>query len=171
MRIIPPEYMIAGTPRSDLRKMAQAKMKKNGQKCLCIRCREVGFAERQKKDTGGELKFESINYDASNGKEFFLSFINPNDFIFGLCRLRINSDGKTAMLRELHVFGPEVMLGAKEKKTQHRGLGAKLMKEAEAIAVAHGCKKIDVISGIGVREYYRNLGYQLDGAYMTKNLT
>ena len=174
MRIIPPEYIVSGAIRSDLRKMAQAEMKTRGIKCQCIRCREVGFAERQKKDTSGELKMETLSYDASGGKEYFLSFVNPNDFIFGLCRLRINSDGKTAMLRELHVFGPEMKIGAKDedgKKSQHKGLGGKLMAEAERIAIEHGCERMDVISGIGVREYYRNLGYTLEGHYMVKSLT
>jgi len=107
----------------------------------------------------------------------FLSFVNPNDFIFGLCRLRINAaekDGKkVAMLRELHVFGPEMRIGAKDnegKKAQHKGLGGKLMEEAERIAAEHGCERMDVISGIGVREYYRNLGYALEGPYMVKKL-
>ena len=174
MRIIPPEYIVSGAIRSDLRKMAQAEMKTRGIKCQCIRCREVGFAERQKKDTSGELKMETLSYDASGGKEYFFSFVNPNDFIFGLCRLRINSDGKTAMLRELHVFGPEMKIGAEDgekTKTQHKGLGGKLMAEAERIAIGHGCERMDVISGIGVREYYRNLGYTLEGHYMMKRLT
>jgi len=177
MRIIPPEYLVAGSTRSDLRKVAQAEMKARGIKCRCIRCREVGFAERQKKDTSGELTLETLSYDASGGKEYFFSFINPNDFIFGLCRLRINAeekDGKKiAMLRELHVFGPEMRIGAKDeegKKSQHKGLGAKLMAEAERVAAEHGCEQMDVISGIGVREYYRNLGYTLEGAYMMKRL-
>ncbi|VVB73303.1 Uncharacterised protein [uncultured archaeon] len=171
MRIIPPEYLVAGSTRSDLRKVAQAEMKARGIKCRCIRCREVGFAERQKKDTGGELRMETIGYGASGGKEYFMSFVNPNDFIFGLCRLRINADGRTAMLRELHVFGPEVRIGEKESGSpQHRGLGARLMEEAERIAAGHGCGRIDVISGIGVREYYRNLGYALEGPYMVKRI-
>jgi elongator complex protein 3 len=173
MRIIPPEYLVAGSTRSDLRKVAQAEMKTRGIRCQCIRCREVGFAERQKKDTSGELKLETLSYDASGGKEYFLSFVNPHDFIFGLCRLRINADGKTAMLRELHVFGPEMRIGAEDgegSKTQHKGLGAKMMVEAERIASEHGCERMDVISGIGVREYYRNLGYALEGPYMVKTL-
>lgn len=173
MRIIPPEYLVAGSTRSDLRKVAQAEMKARGIKCQCIRCREVGFAERQKKDIGGELKLESLRYDASGGKEYFFSFVNPNDFIFGLCRLRINGDKRTAMLRELHVFGPEMGIRMKDeegKRTQHKGLGVKLMAEAERIANEHGCEAIEVISGVGVREYYRGLGYSLDGAYMVKSL-
>jgi len=171
MRIIPPEYMAAGSIRSDLRKVAQEEMKARGVKCQCIRCREVGFAERQKKDTTGEQRLDVVGYEASGGKEFFLSFVNTDDIIFGLCRLRINEDGKNAMVRELHVFGPQMKLGEKaSKRTQHSGLGAALMREAERIAHENGCERIHVISGVGVREYYRNLGYELEGAYMTKRL-
>ena len=55
---------------------------------------------------------------------------------------------------------------------QHKGLGMKLMHLAEKIAKEHGYEKIAVISGIGVRGYYRDkLGYTLEGSYMTKNLS
>lgn len=43
------------------------------------------------------------------------------------------------------------------------------MEEAERIArEEHGSKKISVISGVGVRNYYAKLGYFLDGPYMSK---
>jgi elongator complex protein 3 len=45
-----------------------------------------------------------------------------------------------------------------------------LMEEAEKIAVENGAEKILVISAVGVREYYRRLGYFFDGTYMVKNL-
>jgi elongator complex protein 3 len=56
-------------------------------------------------------------------------------------------------------------------QSQHRGLGMRLMHEAERIAREEGYKKMAVISGVGVREYYRNkLGYTLEGTYMVKKL-
>lgn len=46
------------------------------------------------------------------------------------------------------------------------------MEEAENIARnEHFSKKIAVISGVGTRDYYRKLGYELDGPYMSKMLT
>ena len=46
-----------------------------------------------------------------------------------------------------------------------------LMEEAERIArEEHGSSKISVISGVGTRNYYRKLGYELDGPYMSKTL-
>ena len=44
------------------------------------------------------------------------------------------------------------------------------MAESEKIAKKEKCRVIKVISGIGVREYYKNLGYSLEGPYMLKNL-
>ncbi|KAK3060074.1 Elongator subunit, partial [Coniosporium uncinatum] len=54
----------------------------------------------------------------------------------------------------------------------HQGFGTLLMEEAERIArEEHGSGKIAVISGVGVRSYYARLGYELDGPYMSKDLT
>ena len=33
-----------------------------------------------------------------------------------------------------------------------------------------GSSKMAVISGVGTRDYYRKLGYKLDGPYMSKSL-
>lgn len=46
-----------------------------------------------------------------------------------------------------------------------------LMEEAERISrEEHGSVKIAVISGVGTRNYYRKMGYELDGPYMSKML-
>ena len=74
-----------------------------------------------------------------------------------------------ALIRELHVYGELVPIGNR-KKVQHAGLGKKLMAEVEKIARANGFKKIDVISGVGARGYYRKLGYKLEDTYMVKSL-
>ena len=54
--------------------------------------------------------------------------------------------------------------------SQHKGLGKKLMAQAEKIAKKNNYKKIAVIAGIGVREYYRKLGYKLKNSYMIKKI-
>jgi len=82
-------------------------------------------------------------------------------------------NGDLAMVRELHVFGLEVPLGEKSASAaQHRGLGLELLKEAERIARNEfKASKIAIISGVGAREYFRSeCGYELDGAYMVKEL-
>lgn len=165
MREIPPAYLVAGTLKIDLRKIIE-----NKTKCRCIRCREIGFALREKKKVDKKIKLKTIKYNASEGKEFFLQFVNKDNIIFGLCRLRIRDD--KAFIRELHVFGKSLSLGKKpsgeKNEYQHKGLGKKLMNEAERIARQNKCRKIFVISGVGVRDYYRNLGYKLENEYMTK---
>ena len=81
--------------------------------------------------------------------------------------LRI-SKGK-AIVRELHVYGQAMNLGKKEAKaSQHKGIGKQLMGEAEKITRENKIKELKVISGVGVREYYRKLGYKLKGEYMVK---
>ena len=54
--------------------------------------------------------------------------------------------------------------------TEHKGYGKKLVAEAERIAREAGKTKMVVISGVGVRGYYRKLGYVREGPYMVKNL-
>ncbi len=178
MREIPPEYLIAGTTRIDLRKDIEESIRKNKFKINEIRYREIGFAYRDKKPNerlDSKLKLKITKYSASKGNEYFLELINKKNILFGLCRLRINKDSKDfikAIVRELHVYGQSINIGEKSKSfiEQHRGLGKLLMKQAEALARKEKSDKLFVISGVGVREYYRKLGYKLQGSYMTKNL-
>jgi len=76
----------------------------------------------------------------------------------------------SALIRELHVYGSSVKIGEKGKGIQHRGFGKKLLEKAEEICKKNNIKKIIVISGVGVREYYRKLGYKKEGVYMVKKL-
>ncbi len=171
MREIPPSYLVAGTIKIDLRNILEKEMKEKKMKCRCIRCREIGFALRRNEKIDENLKLETIEYNASHGKEFFLEFVNKDNILFGLCRLRIIRN--KAFIRELHVFGQSLSLGKKpcgEKEIQHKGLGKRLMKEAEKISEKNKCNKIYVISGVGARDYYRRLGYVLREPYMVKKI-
>jgi elongator complex protein 3 len=114
---------------------------------------------------------KKTKYKASGGIEIFLQAVNKNNILFGLCRLRI--DKKHAIIRELHVYGSSLKLGKKHpEKYQHKGLGKALLKKAEKIAKKHKIKKLKIISGAGVREYYRKFNYKLDDSriYMEKQL-
>lgn len=164
IRDIPGESIVAGNRITNLRQV----MQQRGVKCNCIRCREAREREFKIKN----LKLKVINYPASGGEEYFLEYIDKQNKLFGFCRLRLTSAGivGTAIIRELHVYGELVPVG-KSKRVQHAGLGKKLMAAAEKIAREKGHKKIAVISGVGVRAYYRKLGYRLKGAYMFKRLT
>ena len=165
MREFPKEKLIEGLEKLDLRKDIEEEFRNKGLKIKEIRMREVGFNQ---KNLNLDVKIKIIEYNASNGKEFFLEFVNKNDILFGLLRLRISN--KIAIIRELHIYGQALNLGEEGFDSQHLGLGKMLMQKAEEIAKKKGFKKLSVISGVGVREYYRKLGYKLEGDYMEKDL-
>jgi len=172
MREIPPEYIVAGTIHIDLRKHIEEELRKNRSNLKEIRYREIGFALRDKKKDEKinlDLKLKVTKYKASLGDEYFLEIINKDDILFGLLRLRI-FDGK-AIIRELHVYGQALKLGEESKEaSQHRGIGKWLISEAEKIVRENKIKVLGVISGVGVREYYKKLGYDLEGSYMIKEI-
>jgi len=178
-REITPMEIIAGPKMGNLRQIVHKNLEKQGFSCKCIRCREAGLAK--KKNLEGELKLERIDYDASDGNEVFLSYNDSEDLTYGFLRLRkpskrahrkeVSSD--VAIVRELHVFGKAIEIGAHEKDSfQHLGLGKKLMRSAEDVAKNEfGVKKLLVISAVGTREYYQKLGYKIYGPYMAKELS
>ena len=167
MREIPPEYLVAGTTRIDLRKDIEEKLRKKKVKLNEIRYREIGFAMRDNKKVNFDLKLNVMEYEASNGTEYFLEVVNKNDILFGLLRLRIFNN--TAIIRELHVYGQAINLG-KRGIVQHKGVGKWLMESAEKIVKKKGVNNLKIISGVVVREYYRKLGYSLKGNYMEKKV-
>lgn len=177
-RTVSAEEIVAGVKKSNLREIVEQAAEKSGVKIKEIRYREVGRA-------GKEVDYESaklcrMDYDASDGKEVFLSFEDvKNDVLIGFLRLRIPAKpfrpeitGEAALVRELHVYGPLVPIGGfDEAASQHRGFGTRLLAEAERIAKEEfGREKIVVISGVGVREYYYKQGYKSDGPYVSKIL-
>jgi len=176
-RDIPTYLTEAGVDKTNLRQYIEKKLKEKGIKCNCIRCREVGHKLKKENINLKNIKPKVIEYDASNGKEFFISYEDvKNDALIGFCRLRFPSQSlrkeitdKSALIRELHVFGSAIALG-KKGNIQHAGYGKKLLTKAEQISVKNKKNKIVVISGIGVRNYYRKFGYKKQGPYMVKNL-
>ena len=167
MREFPKEKLVEGLEKLDLRKDIEEEFRNKGLKIREIRMREIGF---NKNASDLDAKIKIIEYQASGGKEYFLEFTNKENILFGLLRLRIFN--KTAIIRELHIYGQALNLGEEGAESQHIGLGKRLIKKAEEIAKENGFKKLSVISGIGVREYYKKLGYKLDeeGIYMIKKL-
>lgn len=166
IRDIPSADIAAGGVKtSNLREIVQKEVN-----CKCIRCREV----RQDYDPKEKLFLFRQEYKASGGREIFLSFENKKrSKLYALLRLRISvEDGprRKAIVREIHTYGQMVPISKKTKAIQHKGLGKNLMDEAEGIARESGAKELSVIAGIGVRGYYRKLGYKLKNTYMVKKL-
>ena len=129
-----------------------------------------------------KVTIQSFCYDASEGKEIFISAEDlQNDVLLGYLRMRIPSAKahrpeittvSSAIVRELHVYGPLVPVGKRSSGAwQHKGFGAELLKEAEYIARRDfGVKKLLVISALGTRRYYMRFGYERDGVYVSKKL-
>ncbi len=167
-RDIPGPEIKAGCKISNLREVV-----KKETTCKCIRCREIKGNYKKEK-----LYLFRENYDGSDGKEIFLSFENKKRRLYAFLRLRIPSAPfvpvlkNSAIIRELHTFGQlSPIKDSAAASPQHKGLGKGLVKEAEKIAQEEfGISKIAVISGVGVRGYYRKLGYRLKNTYMIKTL-
>jgi elongator complex protein 3 len=178
LRDIPSKYITGGLKVS-LRDGLRLRLKQEGTQCQCIRCREYGHRASQGWKIG-EPQLTRLDYEASGGQEILLSFEDASGTLFGLARLRIQSEapdtlsqiagGNPALIRELHVYGPEVSLSQRsESAAQHKGLGKALLQEAERIAAEEfGRDRMAILSGVGAREYYRAEGYELRGAYMVR---
>ncbi|MEM4625189.1 MAG: tRNA uridine(34) 5-carboxymethylaminomethyl modification radical SAM/GNAT enzyme Elp3 [Candidatus Pacearchaeota archaeon] len=189
MRELAPEYIVAGTTRISLRKDIEEELRKSKTKIREIRFREVGFSNNKNLISIDNLKIKTTKYRASKGTEYFIEVVDNNDVLFGLLRLRINDDlennfitelNNSSIIRELHVYGRSSSIGSLSSfggipNIQHKGLGKKLINKAEQIVYRESkknakIKRIAIISGVGVREYYRELGYHLEGNYMIKQL-
>jgi len=180
LRDIPSKYITGGL-RDSLRDIVREKMEAAAIECRCVRCREYGHRARNGREIG-EPRLRRLDYEASGGREIFLSFEDDGETLFGLLRLRVQSrpvpalggegSGNTAIIRELHIYGPEVAISQRKEGTaQHRGLGTGLLQEAERLASAEfGAREMAVLSGVGAKEYYRGFGYNSRGDYMVKEL-
>lgn len=180
-RDIPMPLVSSGVEHGNLRELALARMKDLGTQCRDVRTREVGIQEIHNKVKPYEAELIRRDYCANGGWETFLSYEDPEqDILIGLLRLRKCSPDTfrpelrsgCSIVRELHVYGSVVPVHARDPtKFQHQGFGMLLMEEAERIArEEHGSSKMAVISGVGTRNYYRKIGYELDGPYMSKTL-
>ncbi|XP_068750565.1 elongator complex protein 3 isoform X1 [Montipora capricornis] len=180
-RDIPMPLVSSGVEHGNLRELALARMRDLGTQCRDVRTREVGIQEIHHKVRPFEIELIRRDYVANGGWETFLSYEDPEqDILVGLLRLRKCSEetfrpelkGGCSIVRELHVYGSVVPVSARDpSKFQHQGFGMLLMEEAERIALEeHGSTKIAVISGVGTRNYYRKIGYELEGPYMVKSL-
>ncbi len=205
-REIEPGDIIAGPKMGNIRQLVLNELRKQGTKCKCIRCREIGLLKYDDIFSIDELSLFRTDYQSSDGKEIFLSFeLKDNSAIFGFLRLRLmqkpernelidssssspNDTYSSAVIRELHIYGPLVEIGNKiyngaksgNKKNdysklsnayQHRGLGQNLLSSAEKICKDEfNLKRISIISAIGTKEYYRKFGYTNNGPYVTKIL-
>lgn len=183
-RDIPAPLIVAGVNRSNLRQLVQQKLKEQGIRCKCIRCREVGhrILLDDVEPNLENVKILTTRYAASEGEEVFISVEDvENDVLIGYLRLRFPSEKAhrpevkaepCSIVRELHVYGPLVPVGKHLTGVwQHKGFGGILLREAERISEEDwDVKKVLVISALGTKQYYMRFGYGYDGVYMSKRL-
>jgi len=177
IRDIPSTNVVEGNRRTSLRQDAQNEMKKRGTKCQCVRCREI----RGKAVATGKLELDDIPYQTGTAEEHFISFVTPEDKLAGFIRLSLpgkaspqtgisDLDG-AALIRELHVYGQSLAVGAeKDGAAQHSGLGTRLLEKAERIAKEKGFERMAVISAVGTRKYYLGRGFERGKYYLVKKI-
>lgn len=183
-RDIPSGFIDAGVEKSNLRQIVQSYMKKKNLSCRCIRCRELGHKKLKNDYILDEenLSLDLTFYNASESEEIFIQLVDKKlDALIGYLRLRdINLSHRWELdknpcmiIRELKIVGQELGISEKNKDAlQHKGFGKELMAEAERRCLEEYDKKdLFVLSGVGVRPYYKKLGYKIKGLYMHKKLS
>ncbi len=169
-RDIPASQIEAGPIQSNIREVVVKELDRENYPCQEIRFKEAGHVNQRVGRSPKNVEICVEKYGASGGDEYFISAEDvEQNILLGFCRLRLGGRPE-AMIRELHVYGFVAPIG-KEGETQHKGVGSKLMKKAEEISRDQGRKEILVISGVGVREYYKKVhNYKKKGHYMWKKL-
>lgn len=175
IRDIPSTNVVEGNKRTSLRQDVQLEMQRRGTRCSCVRCREV----RGQPVDSAELALEQVVYSAGGGEERFIALNTAGDRLAGFLRLYLPAEGSpetalldlqgAAIIREVHVYGQSVEVGAaKRGAAQHAGLGTWLLEQAEAAARERGYQKLAVISAVGTRRYYLERGFQRGELYLVK---
>lgn len=166
IRDISSDDIVAGNKRTNFRQIAEAEVSRRGEQLVEIRHREI----RGEAFEAATLELVETGYSTESGREVFLELVTASDRIVGFLRLSLPAKpsfieelGASALIRELHVYGGSVQIGAASGgRAQHRGLGAGLLQAAESTAAKAGFGQLSVISAIGTRGYYRQQGF-LDG--------
>ncbi len=170
IRDIPGTEIVTGNRTTNLRQAAETATRERGVKCRDIRAREIAH----RRVAPDRLRLRRMEYEAALGTEVFLEFVAGQDLLAGFLRLRlpprsgralgepppIAEIAGAALIREVHVYGAVVGFGERGAgRSQHAGLGRRLIAEALDIAAAAGFERVAVISSVGTRAYYRRLGF------------
>jgi elongator complex protein 3 len=183
-RDIPAHHIQAGVKASNLREVVHAELARRNQQCGCIRCREV----KRRRVTADQVELRIYSYDTDLTREHFLHFVTnaasgEPGLIAGFLRLSLpltpnagiraylDEIAGNAMIREVHVYGPALVIGGEsEGQAQHSGLGTQLLEAAKQISRQAGFRRISVIAATGTREYYAARGFEQGELYMSGDL-
>ena len=173
--------ILVGNKKPNLRQLVERRLQEAGEGAEVqeIRFREVGTRSFD----ASALSLDIVPYATTNTRERFLQWITPDNRIAGFLRLSLPDlryvdalsselpvrEGE-AMIREVHVYGVATQLGEDGVSAQHIGLGRRLVERACEIAREEGYTKVNVISAVGTREYYRGLGFHDNGLYQRRGL-
>lgn len=173
--------ILVGNKKPNLRQLVERRLQEAGEGAEVqeIRFREVGTRSFD----ASALSLDIVPYATTNTRERFLQWITPDNRIAGFLRLSLPDlryvdalsselpvrEGE-AMIREVHVYGVATQLGEDGVSAQHIGLGRRLVERACEIAREEGYTKVNVISAVGTREYYRGLGFHDNGLYQQRGL-
>jgi len=184
IRDIPSNNIVAGNRAVNLRQVVQQEMARRGLACQCIRCQEVrGHAVEPQ-----ALTLDMLCHPTDISQEWFLRMRTPAGRLAGFLRLSLprpfGGDHPltpadvsaeihgAAMIREVHVYGPALVVGADSRgEAQHVGVGSRLIHAARTLAHEHGFDRLAVIAATGTRDYYRRLGFELGDLYMHTDLS
>ena len=163
IRDIPGTDIVAGNRRTNFRELAERELAERGLPARDIRAREV----RHRRIEPGETRLRELSYATAIGEERFLQYVTPDDRLAGFLRLSLPAGpmeipeiAASAMIREVHVYGRVVGIGERRAgRSQHLGLGTRLIERAATLAAAAGFADLAVISAVGTRDYYRRLGF------------
>jgi elongator complex protein 3 len=183
-RDIPAHHIQAGVRHSNLREVVHEELRRRGTRCGCIRCREI----KRRQVSPEELVLSVYSYDTDLTREHFLEFkTGPQSqepgLIAGFLRLSlplrpdagsrafIDEIAESAMIREVHVYGPALAIGREGvDAAQHVGLGTRLLAEARRISREAGFRRISVIAATGTQAYYAARGFERGELYMHAGL-
>lgn len=170
--------IVAGSKKTNMRQMVEARLTELGLPVQEIRFREPGTEPLDP----SKLRLEVVEYDCVGTRERFLQWVDDDNRIAGFLRLSLpDADAVEAledapvnlgeaMIREVHVYGKVASIHHEDGAVQHMGLGRKLVERACQIAREAGYERINVISSVGTRNYYRKLGFEDGSLYQSKAL-
>ena len=173
----------AGSKKTNLRQRVENAVHESGKPVNEIRLREISTGEVDV----SSLQLKETRYDTAVSDERFLQFVTPENRIAGFLRLSLPGEepikalrekhpqsfpltSGEAMIREVHVYGRAARLHDKGVGAQHAGLGKQLIERACEIARTEGYTRVNVISSVGTRVYYRSLGFEDNGLYQQRKL-
>jgi elongator complex protein 3 len=176
IRDIPSTNVVAGNRNTSLRQDVARELERRGERCNCIRCREIRGGRMQRT----ALALHDLVYQTGVSEEHFLSYDTEDDRLAGFLRLSLPHENNllelqdlegAAIIREVHVYGQSLEVGTEQAgAAQHAGLGKNLIQKAEEIARAQGYKRLAVIAAVGTRQYYAMRGFEMGELYMVKPL-